>query len=107
MPFPRKLLPLAIRIRSPVINSHLFARRFSSYTRLAENSQQPVPKPSANPKPTPVPRSGSELPVYPLVAIFFLGSGLFYLLVKQREGQSKQHYQMPERIRDNPPKDAP
>lgn len=53
----------------------------------------------------PVPKSrttGSQLPVFPLIAIFFAGSASFYWMVKTRQGQGQSHYALPERA---PPKE--
>ena len=46
--------------------------------------------------------SKSQLPVLPLVAIFCIGSGTFYWMVKTREGQGSSHYILPDRA---PPKE--
>lgn len=42
-------------------------------------------------------RTTSQLPVFPLIAIFVAGSLSFYYLAKSRQGQGSSHYVLPER----------
>ena len=49
------------------------------------------------------PYANSPLPVFPLLAIFFTGSFLFYKIAKSREGQGKSHYVLPPRDKKPPP----
>ncbi|GAB7359413.1 hypothetical protein MBLNU230_g6062t1 [Neophaeotheca triangularis] len=50
-----------------------------------------------NAPPVPKPRGHSDrLPIFPLVAIFCLGSASFYFLTKARSGQGQSHYVLPD-----------
>lgn len=67
-------------------------------TKISANYNRPqVPKPRRGPY------ANSPLPVFPLIAIFFTGSFLFYQLSKSREGQGKSHYVLPPRDKRPPP----
>ncbi|THY21791.1 UMP-CMP kinase-like protein [Aureobasidium pullulans] len=83
------------------------ASRRSFTTSIRRLAQEPAPvdpqaaketKVSANysnpqiRKPRRGPYADSPLPVFPLLAIFFTGSFLFYQLSKSRQGQGKSHY---------------
>ncbi|THX13572.1 UMP-CMP kinase-like protein [Aureobasidium pullulans] len=86
---------------------HIPASSRSFTTSIRRLAQQPAPvdpqaaketKVSANysnpqiRKPRRGPYADSPLPVFPLLAIFFTGSFLFYQLSKSRQGQGKSHY---------------
>ncbi|KAH0341572.1 hypothetical protein KCU81_g6130, partial [Aureobasidium melanogenum] len=67
-------------------------------TKVTANYNNPqIPKPRRGPY------ANSPLPVFPLLAIFFTGSFLFYKLSKSREGQGKSHYVLPPRDKKPPP----
>ncbi|KAG9660522.1 hypothetical protein KCU64_g3141, partial [Aureobasidium melanogenum] len=91
-------------------------RSFSTSVRRLAQEPSPVDpqaakntKVSANysspqiPKPRRGPYANYPLPVFPLLAIFFTGSFLFYKLSKSREGQGKSHYVLPPRDKKPPP----
>jgi hypothetical protein len=80
-------------------------RRFTISSFKREQQQISKPTTPAQPKTaTQPPARGhkDQLPVYPLIAIFFLGSGAFYFLAKTRAGTGESHYVLPDRA---PPKD--
>ncbi|KAF2237554.1 hypothetical protein EV356DRAFT_529884 [Viridothelium virens] len=106
MSFQRPILSSKILTRSQPPIYHGSLRRFCAHPQIREESKHSGPKITANYNRPAVPRSSSQLPVFPIIAIFLSGSGLFYLLVKQREGESKQHYQMPEHVTTNPRKSS-
>ncbi|KAI5196072.1 hypothetical protein AUEXF2481DRAFT_8263 [Aureobasidium subglaciale EXF-2481] len=68
-------------------------------TKISNNYSSPQIR-----KPRRGPYADSPLPVFPLLAIFFTGSFLFYQLSKSRDGQGKSHYVLPPR--DKKPKPA-
>ncbi|KAK5720237.1 bifunctional uridylate/adenylate kinase [Elasticomyces elasticus] len=89
------LLPLVPRVlRTPITSTS--TRYLSSTTKLREAPRSQL-KPATS---TYVPtrrNNQNQLPVYPLIAIFLLGSGSFYWIVKTRAGQGESHYVLPER----------
>lgn len=87
----RPPLPLSTAL-SIATSSRLLVRSSQLPTLRSGISSTPVLKDQAKPPappPTPRPRrrNNDQLPILPLVAIFFSGSLLFYTLVKSREGQ--------------------
>lgn len=81
------------------------ARTLTTSRRLLEDPAKTT-KVTSNHKAPPVPRSratNSQLPIAPLVAIFLVGSGAFYYIVKSREGQGRPggHQPTPERAPDS------
>ena len=66
------------------------SRRFAAPEKFKISSNYTAPQ---------VPKSSTsnQLPFLPLVAIFCLGTFSFYWITKQREGQGKSHYVLPER----------
>ncbi|KAG8630277.1 hypothetical protein KVT40_001896 [Elsinoe batatas] len=75
---------LRIRFIAPTLRGS--TRHFSISRRLLDDTKHPTSKPT--PPPASRRKSNSDqLPLLPLVIIFFTGSYLFYRLAKSREGQ--------------------
>jgi len=92
------------RQRGPISSYSQLARQLpktrSLSTSLSRRQQDPKDtKITSNYTQPPAPRgvgNTGQLPVLPLVAIFFTGTFLFYRLTKSREGQSNHsHFQQP------------
>lgn len=67
-------------------------RQLSNSSLLREPRNTPPPTPIAPRAPAPSRRSNSsQLPLFPLVAIFCIGTGAFYFLVQTRQGQTPAH----------------
>ncbi|KAF2222364.1 hypothetical protein BDZ85DRAFT_263516 [Elsinoe ampelina] len=76
---------LATRFIAPTLRRN--TRYFSISRRLLDDTKQPTSN-TVTPPPPPRRKSNSDqLPLLPLVIIFFTGSFLFYRLAKSREGQ--------------------
>ncbi|KAK8216794.1 hypothetical protein M8818_001757 [Zalaria obscura] len=88
---PKTLLSRSLS-RTPASRSFTsasFRRADPKDTKITSNYEAP-----------PAPRgrgNTGQLPVFPLVAIFFTGSFLFWRLLKEREGQGQSHYTLPPR----------
>lgn len=117
---PRNLSPEPPAIMNSLSKSlpRIPASSRSFTTSIRRLAQEPAPvdpqaaketKVSANysnpqiRKPRRGPYADSPLPVFPLLAIFFTGSFLFYQLSKSRQGQGKSHYVLPPRDKKPPP----
>ena len=78
-------------------------RRITTTIKRYQDQQKPGATSNYQAPPAPKSRTtNSQLPVIPLVAIFFIGSLSFYLMVRTRAGQGSSHYVLPERA---PPKE--
>ncbi|PNS17860.1 E3 ubiquitin-protein ligase hel2 [Sphaceloma murrayae] len=77
-------------------------RLFSATPFPHENRQSATPTTQPSSPPPPRPRRGNadQLPVYPLIAIFCLGSFLFYRISKSREGQGSGRGPKPPKLID-------
>ncbi|TKA39620.1 hypothetical protein B0A54_10176 [Friedmanniomyces endolithicus] len=92
----------AIRILRPHSSPLSCLRHLSAYSKLQEAPRSQL-KPATSTSRPAAPRSNqTQLPFLSLVAIFCLGSGSFYWIVKSRAGNGESHYVLPEKA---PPKE--
>lgn len=90
MSFIHSTLTTALRSARVTVNP-IHLRRLTTSRPLSQGPAKTT-KVSSNHRAPPVPRSratNSQLPVFPLVAIFLIGSGCFYYIVKTRDGQGR------------------
>nr|POE48417.1 hypothetical protein CFP56_71047 [Quercus suber] len=81
---------------------HHIVRRPLTTTAARRLNRSPHPFAASTPPPSPRHGRTDKLPVFPLVAIFCIGSASFYYLAKTRQGSGSSHYVLPDRA---PPKD--
>nr|POE63466.1 hypothetical protein CFP56_04369 [Quercus suber] len=81
---------------------HHIVRRPLTTTTARRLNQGPHPSTPSTVRPPPRNGRTDKLPVFPLVAIFCIGSVSFYYLAKTRQGSGTSHYVLPDRA---PPKD--
>lgn len=69
---------------------NISTRTFTTSRRLLQDPAKTT-KVSSNYNAPPAPRrrNQDQLPIFPLVAIFLIGSGCFYYIVKSRDGQGR------------------